>query len=53
MPVSLSIPWDIDIHTDSNGDGIPDNDEDLTGVTPIYVGGYDSIGSYVVKLTVN
>ena len=45
--------WDINIRSDSNGDGIADNDVDLTGVLPfIPAGTYSTVGDYGVKLTV-
>lgn len=49
----VNYTWDIDASVDSDGDGIPDNDIDLTGVKPIYAGGYHSTGTYVVKVSVN
>ncbi|MCP4312879.1 MAG: hypothetical protein GY790_16575, partial [Bacteroidetes bacterium] len=48
----VNYTWDIDTSVDSDGDGIPDNDVDLTGVHPVYAGGYHSTGTYIVKLSV-
>jgi PKD repeat protein len=42
--------WDRDITTDSDGDGIPDNDIDHVGASPICP--YTNAGVYTVKLTV-
>ena len=44
--------WDIDTNTDSNGDGIADNDVDLIGTHPVLDGGYEEKGIYTVQLTV-
>ncbi len=45
--------WDIDTSHDSNGDGIADNDVDLTGMNPfIPAATYPTLGQYEVKLTV-
>ena len=47
--------WDFDtnsqfITSDSNGDGVKDNDEDNNEVNPVFE--YDEFGTYEVKLTV-
>ncbi len=49
----VNYTWDIDTSTDSNGDGISDNDVDLIGVNPVLIDGYNTTGTYVVKLYVN
>nr|WP_320190281.1 PKD domain-containing protein [uncultured Desulfobacter sp.] len=49
----VNYAWDINTSIDSDGDGIADNDVDLTGAKPVYVGGYLSPGTYEVKLSVN
>jgi len=41
--------WDKDINTDSNGDGISDNDVDSTDINPVFT--YSKSGKYRVKLT--
>jgi len=44
--------WDIDIAFDSDGDGVTDNDADLTGIRPVITqGAYQAIADYEVKLT--
>jgi PKD repeat protein len=42
--------WDVDILTDSNGDGTADNDMDVVGRKPFYT--YAAAGTYTAKLTV-
>ncbi|MCP3883103.1 MAG: PKD domain-containing protein, partial [Sulfitobacter sp.] len=42
--------WDADIATDSDTDGIPDNDVDAVGRKPFYT--YAAAGTYTAKLTV-
>ena len=42
--------WDVDVLTDSDGDGTPDNDIDVVGRKPFYT--YLTAGSYTAKLTV-
>src|SRR5581483_234428 len=42
--------WDFDVNTDSNGDGIKDNDLDSTDPNPTYE--YPDYGIYRAKLTV-
>ena len=49
----VNYTWDIDTSTDSNGDGISDNDVDLIGVNPVLIDGYNTTGTYAVKLYVN
>lgn len=45
--------WDLDTTVDDNGDGISDNDVNLTGIHPIIPAGtYTELGDYEVKLTV-
>ncbi|QTA81798.1 Alpha/beta hydrolase of unknown function, DUF915 [Desulfonema limicola] len=45
--------WDINTDFDSNGDGILDNDIDMTGSQPVLTTGYAELGIYKVKLTVS
>jgi hypothetical protein len=49
----VNYTWDIDISYDSNGDGIPDNDVDLTDVNSVLIYSYHTTGTYTVKLSVN
>jgi len=45
--------WDMNTNVDSNGDGIPDNDADFTGVRAVIPKGtYSAEGDYQIKLTV-
>jgi hypothetical protein len=48
----VNYSWDIDTSADTDGDGIHDNDVDLTGINPAY-SGYDHVGTYIVKLKVS
>jgi len=45
--------WDIDTLTDSDEDGVPDNDVDFVGLNPILESGYPSIGAYTAQLSVD
>jgi parallel beta-helix repeat protein len=45
--------WDIDITTDSDGDGDPANDQDLAGLSPTLAPGYPQPGLYRTRLTVS
>ncbi len=50
----LVYEWDINTSVDSSGDGIADNDVDLTGIHPVIAAGaYKKLGGYTVKLTVS
>jgi len=49
----VSYLWDIDINTDSNGDGIKDNDVDLIGMKAVLDSGYLTKGVHTAKLTVS
>lgn len=48
-----NITWDTDTLVDSNGDEITDNDIDLIGLNSVLIGGYENIGVYTAKVTVN
>ena len=45
----LVYTWDVDMTVDSDGDGDPANDIDLTGPTPTHV--YNTAGVFTVQLT--
>jgi PKD repeat protein len=44
--------WDIDATSDSDNDGIPDNDVDYTDMNVMLYSGYNTPGWYLVRLTV-
>jgi pimeloyl-ACP methyl ester carboxylesterase len=45
--------WDIDVNSDSDGDGIQDNDADFIGMKPVLDSGYLTKGIHTAKLTVS
>lgn len=45
--------WDVDVATDSDGDGNPANDQDLAGLSPTLEHGYSRPGLYHARLTVS
>ncbi|MBI4586218.1 MAG: PKD domain-containing protein [Planctomycetes bacterium] len=45
--------WDVDVLEDSDGDGVPDNDIDLTGPSPFLSSGYPRLGTFTARLAVD
>ena len=47
---TLAYSWDIDVNEDSDGDGVTNNDQDLSG--PVYVVAYTEVGIYSAICTI-
>lgn len=45
--------WDVDVTSDSDGDGNRGNDQDLAGLSPTFAAGYPRPGLFLARLTVS